>query len=374
MDKFNNLLAQHQMYAHRASSAVVNEAMESFAVFAQKLRSDLVRILDEMSQSDIRAFTNGSYKTAKSKVLRDMIEKRADDYMKEFGSILNSGGADLAAYESEWMMKTVTAVASGYEATVLKGSEIYARAMSQPIVGYLFKDTMTEFSDNTKRRLMASIRSGITNGDTNNQLVKAVVGTKQFGWKDGTLNQLRIAAERTIRTVRNHIAVEAYDSAYEALGIERVIFQSVIDGRTSLICSHHSGEIYNRKDPHPVPPLHPNCRSVLVPYDEKFTLGMQPTVRVNKDGDKFKPAGKLSQKKRDELGYEVGQVQAGTSYGEWFARQDASFQRDYLGKSRYELYSKGDLKFDRFTDPTGKTLTLAELKIKDAEAFKRAGL
>ena len=67
----------------------------------------------------------------------------------------------------------------------------------------------------------------------------------------------------------------------------------------------------------------------------------------------------------------VEQVSSKTSYGEWLARQPASFQRDVLGPARYELFSKGGLTIDRFVDDNGKTLTLKELREREPMAFER---
>lgn len=117
-----------------------------------------------------------------------------------------------------------------------------------------------------------------------------------------------------------------------------------------------------------------NCRSTLVPYDDKFIKGRQPFVRVEKNDDgKFLPAGKLTKKQKEKLGYKVGSVEAGTSYSKWFATQDAAFQKDWLGPSKYKLYKEGGYDISRFVDPVGKPYTLAELAAKDAATFKRLG-
>lgn len=375
MQTFQDLLGQHQMYAHRASTAVVAEVMGDFDWFAKKLRTKMVVALDEMSQRDVRAFVNGRFNTPRSKALRDEIEKSTAIFIDKFGATMNSTGVDYANYEANWMMDTVTSLAKGYEKTILKGSKIYEEAIRQPIVGYLFDDRLMTVADHTKRRIFASIRSDISNGATNSEIVKRIFGTKRLRHRDGDLNSVRISIDRNVRTIRNHLSIQAYDETYEMLGITHVRFESVIDGRTSMDCANFSGEIYKRTDPHPTPPLHPNCRSQLVPYDEKFIQGRQPTVRVNKNKDgKFVGLGKLNKKEREELGYQVEHVKAGTTYASWFKRQDASFQRDYLGKTRYELYSKGEMTFDRFSDDSGKKLNLFELRKKDVESFKRIGL
>lgn len=376
MDKFNDLLAQHQMYAYRAGTQAVNEALLDYEAYAQKLRAEMAKQLDGMSQADIRAFTNGSFRTAKAKALRDSVNERTQDLIDEFGSAMNNSGIQYAAYESEWLSKTVTALAKDYETVILKGSEIYSKAMKQPVIGYLFDDTLMDIRDSTKRRIFANMRTNISNGATNDQIVKSIFGTKQFDYKDGVLNVLKTALQREVRTVRNHLANTAYEETTKALGFKKVQVSATLDFRTCKDCAQLDGNVYDIDDPSkPDLPRHPNTRTVYKPYDESFSAGNRPFVIVHKDEDgKFKAAGKLSKSKREKLDYEAGQVSGKTTYKDWFARQDASFQREWLGDTKYKLYKEGGMTIDRFTDPTGKTLTLAELRIKDAEAFKRAGL
>jgi hypothetical protein len=69
-----------------------------------------------------------------------------------------------------------------------------------------------------------------------------------------------------------------------------------------------------------------------------------------------------------------GQIPAETTFGEWIEKQNAARQDEKLGPTRGKLLREGGLKFDRLYNEKGVFLTLAELKARDAEAFKRAGL
>lgn len=377
MQAFTDLLAQHTAYSYRASSAVSNEVIASFDKMSRKLRRQLIAQLSEMSQRDLRDFVTGAYRLERSKALRDLIKSEIAGFSAGFAQTMDSTGVALAEYEAAWMVKAVTSAAAGYEAVAVSGSKIYAQAMRQPIVGYLFDETMRDVSDTVKRRVFAHLRTTMADGQTNQQIIAdlpGLFGTETMKYKDGGLNQTRISLERIVRTTRTHIGNQAYQDAYDKLGVRRVMFQSVLDGRTSEICASLSSRIYELDKPHPQPPIHLNCRSVLVAYDEKFIRGRQPFVRVekNKDG-KFLPAGKLTKKQKEKLGYKAGSVEAGTSYSKWFATQDATFQKDWLGESRYKLYKEGGYSIDRFVDDLGHKYNLAELAAKDAATFKRLG-
>lgn len=75
---------------------------------------------------------------------------------------------------------------------------------------------------------------------------------------------------RLMGTEMNRILNENLVDIYKKLGIKNVEFSAVLDSKTSYICTEHHGRIY------PIdelitgitqPPLHPNCRSILLPHE-----------------------------------------------------------------------------------------------------------
>jgi hypothetical protein len=69
-----------------------------------------------------------------------------------------------------------------------------------------------------------------------------------------------------------------------------------------------------------------------------------------------------------------GQVPADTTYGEWLKGRTAAQQDKVLGETRGRLFRQGKLPLERMYDDKGSFLTLDELRARDAEAFRRAGL
>jgi hypothetical protein len=101
-----------------------------------------------------------------------------------------------------------------------------------------------------------------------------------------------------------------------------------------------------------------NCRSHQVPVTKSWRdLGV--------DMDEFTPGSRASMD---------GQVPAETTYPQWLEKQSAARQDQVLGPTRGRLYRDGNLPVDRMYDNKGAFITLEELRARDAEAFKRAGL
>ena len=89
-------------------------------------------------------------------------------------------------------------------------------------------------------------------------------------------------AERLIRTETNHFHNEAELDAYKSMGFEYFQFLATLDHRTSEICQEMDNKIFKVKDGIPgenIPPLHPNCRSTIVPYFK----GYETETRMYRD-------------------------------------------------------------------------------------------
>ena len=86
-------------------------------------------------------------------------------------------------------------------------------------------------------------------------------------------------AERLIRTETNHFHNEGELEAYKQMGFEYYQFLATLDSRTSEICQEMDGKKFKVSEGIPgdnVPPLHPNCRSTIVPYFKEY----EPETRL----------------------------------------------------------------------------------------------
>jgi hypothetical protein len=111
-------------------------------------------------------------------------------------------------------------------------------------------------------------------------------------------------------------------------------------------------------------------RQLLGEYAEENGLGKVTSRDKLPRGHKG-AYDEFARKRKREL---TGRVPAATSYDRWLRDQPASFQDDVLGKTKAQLFRKGELTLDRFVHRTGDELTLKELAQREADAFRRAGL
>lgn len=367
-------LARHTSYLHRASTAQVNAITKAIESISTDMTREVADRLDNLTPAELSAFSRWRYTTDRLKGLRNVI----DGWAVKMGGTLNEmalgGFKELAGHEAEFARTLLSESIEGTLPAAPTAAAAYASAVAKPLLGEMVEDMLADIPERAKRQVYSRIRQGISQGETNYQIVRALRGTKALNYKDGVLQTSRNDVERVVRTGRTHISNESYEETYRALGVEEVVWTSTLDGRTSKICASRDGSRFKVGSNHPSPPAHPNCRSVLAPSFDGEVMGQRPYVRSlkvkgNDDNAKFRPIGKMTQKQREEAELKVGQVAASTNYSKWFGNQPASFQREWLGDSRYRLYRDGGYSIDRFVDPIKGELTLDQLRQRDAATF-----
>ncbi len=339
--------------------AVVAEVIHDLAV---KHRIALTRYSSGVVRKVI-AFLNRIEVSVVERLVRTSNETvagiRLEQLLAEIRSIQSQGWAiidgrlttdlaDLAGTEIAFADKLVALIPPA-EATVgaaFSGAPTLAQVMAavnaRPFQGRFLKDWLSNVGDSAAAKVRDAIRMGFVEGKTTDQIVRAIRGTAAANYRDGLMEGPRRDVEAAVRTAITHTASVAQDEVFKANAdvIQALIWTSTLDSRTTPICQSRSEMVFPIGQG-PRPPAHWNCRSVMRPQIAPIP-GVVP----------FKAP----------------------TYQQWLKGQSAATQDDVLGATRGKLFRNGGLTVDRFVDRTGKTLTLDQLKARDAEAFAKAGL
>ena len=251
-------------------------------------------------------------------------------------------------------------------------------------------------------RIRGAVQSGISEGVSNDDIIKRLSGTRANKYTDGLLASTRRNVSAILKAglthVHNGVSGLLWDKNTRIYRYMQWV--SVLDGRTSAICRARDGRFapigdnvvpagLPRLDPPGArPPAHPNCRSALVPvFSQKGIselMGDRPYVRETRRGEwaqkNFREEAKLSvgegvwSKMRPEerqrlidsrrdawLRPRIGTVPSNITYDSWLRGQPESFQNEVLGSKKAVLFRRG-LRIDRFVDRSGRELSLSELK------------
>lgn len=348
-------LVSHQAYLYRLSSTEINNLLTQFDSLSNDMISKLRDLLDDLSDAEKTALMSGQYSTPALKEVRTLVQTWQASVASGLLESFTVSATALAVYEATYQAKTIS-----NRKIEPNSKTLLNKAKRTPLSGGVLLDSIfARIADDTRVRVEQTIRDGLSQGQTNQQIVQRIKGKKALNYQDGLLEQSRNQISTMVRTARSHVSNVALNETYTAIGVEYVKFIATLDSRTSKICMGYSDKVYKKDEPHPVPPLHPNCRSILIPVTDEQgkTIGKRPfNNKVNGEG-------------------EIGVVDSNTTFKGWFDKQDVPFQKSWLGPSRYKLFKDGKYSLDKFVDPlTGQPFTLAELKKLDEEMFKRLGL
>lgn len=358
-----NILTQHQAYLYRAASRSVNELLGIFNDETMDMLSRLNGLLDQLNVVEKIAVAGGQYTTANLRATQKLIQQWFNSIDIAISERFTVSAISFAGYEANYMAKLF-----GHAKKADKGEQLYIEAKHIPLAGgALVDELLSKIAETARQRVEYAIRDGMNTGMSNHQIIKRLRGTKRLKYEDGLLNSSRKDIERTVRTIRSHVSNQAYLNSFKELDIQYIRFISVLDGRTSKLCAALDGSVWKINDPAKrIPPLHPNCRSTLVPVDKDGQLiGQRPYVM---DERKLKD---IPKHEREQL---TGQLDANITFKEFFNKTDDFFQKEWLGPKRYKLYKEGKFDFDKFFDPEGELYSLEQLRILDEQTFKVLGI
>lgn len=283
---------------------------------AVKYLSDMKAAVKELMEEEIQ---NKNWKSSnKLKRTLDNIDRQIKDQYAAMGLDLTENLVELGEYEAEFAGEMYGAPFSSED---IDQMSIYSLVTDDPFDGKLLGEWLTEQELSTQTRVKQTIRLGIVNGLSNQQIMSAM-----FSDENNPFVGSKRSAETLVRTAAAHVTARADMAAFENGGIEKYQISSVLDNRTTKICAALDGKIYRVDDEkRKVPPFHPNCRSTM--------------IAVFDDGP------------------EVDQT-----FEQWLADQDEADQIKVLGAERHKMWKSG-LPVDRFVDlDTLNVIPLSELK------------
>ena len=376
---------------------------------AQLLSRSIPRLMADFDTTDI---TNTELNKLTA-AIRAEVKTEWGGMWDEITTDLNT----MAVIDGEAITETYNDVVP--EAMVAPASEAIERAAKSSVMTLTGQTvqagTWAQFvaanTDTTSKIVVGVVREGFNNSLPLNEIVQQLRGkynrqTKQFvgGVINGTA---RSRAESLARTGISHYANVSRDQFANTNKdiIESRILFATLDNVTTTICFGRHLNEYKTGEKYPPLPFHYNERSQYIfktpgfdplnterpavggqsgpEAEEEFNKrkSRQDNLRANRaekraDGETTpETKSKVTFRGRKDTDiFDVEQISAKKTSDSWLRDQPTWFVESSLGKTRAKLFIDGDLHIDRFTDMTGRELTLDELKQTKAgsAAFKKA--
>jgi len=221
---------------------------------------------------------------------------------------------------------------------------------TRPLIGTTsskgMKRIAARYHSDVKKRLTSGLAAGDSLGEISRDISKIT-------------GQTESAAARLTRTNLAAASNDALRATYEANEdvLDGYIWDATLDERVCARCGSLHGTFYELGDKPPGPPLHPNCRCVLVPHlrDEDEELKDQREYK------RTRPLTKSGLRNR-----RTKKVPADTEFEDWLRDQPAESTVRITGSElKDDLWRKGKISFDDLVKPDKSLRT-------DDEVLKRA--
>ncbi len=342
----------------RIQDALVRHSVE-LQRYGNGLARDIQAILDSadaaileklggrLSLIEQRGYDLGPASTKRLQtLLRDLRTLNRDVYKRVWDELKASLG-DFAIEEADFQSKVLKTTLPIEIATTLPTPAVLRTLVTTaPMEGQLLKHWVDGMESGRLDRLNRAIRNGIVNGETTDQIIRTIRGTRAGQYRDGVLQISRRSAQAIVRTATGHVATVAAQETWKGSNaVKGWSFLAVLDLRTSTTCAGLSGQVFPIGEG-PLPPRHLNCRSAAIPITKSYReLGL--------DKDDL-PAG-------DRASMD-GQVPGDLTFSDWLKKKGPSAQDKILGPTRAQWFRDGKLSLSDLVKGDGSVLTLDQLR------------
>jgi SPP1 gp7 family putative phage head morphogenesis protein len=357
------IATRHQVHLER----VKTHDAKAFEAFLKKMDREISK---RLQGKDLTAFTRKRLETLLAKITDDL-----NAIYDAYRGVYTQQMTEIAQYEAEFEARSLGQVIER-EFVLPTAAQLTAAVFTAPLSvegpdkGKLLESFYRGWSQKAISRVEGAIRSGYYQGQTTNDILRTIRGTREQRFLDGLLQMSNKDAALMVRTGLQHCACTARQDVWKKNSdvVKGWRLSVTFDSRTSPICRSlgELREVYKVGEG-PVPPLHIGCRSSTeAVIDERYNFLDKDATRFSRgaDGIEYIPA---------EMGY----------YG-WLKTQPRSFIESAIGKKRAQLLLGGGLSAERFAElGLGRNFDPLPLYGRDGKkgmadlepiAFERAGL
>jgi SPP1 gp7 family putative phage head morphogenesis protein len=359
--------------------------------FSTGTRNQVIDLLDE-TEADIRDALEKGYSPGMSEArlqyLEDVIRNIREPAMQSRVSELSDLMRQFIRHEADFNIDAIEEeVPVTLDLATPDPKTLESLVDESRFLGKSLKEWGGSMSEAELDRINTQVRTGMVQGQGVDDVVRGVLGSKEFNGADGVTSTTRSQVDSLVRTAINQYSNTARQAIINENKdvVDEEVYVATLDSRTTVQCASNDGKHFPVGEG-PKPPLHFRCRSTRVPVIGGKLIGDRP-LKPDSERDMLKRysdkegidqvksrdalpkghKGSYDEFKRAEVRKLTGQTPAPTTYDEFLRRQSKEFQEDVLGVQKAELFRNG-MTLDKFVDHNGKPYTLDQLKAKEAKA------
>jgi SPP1 gp7 family putative phage head morphogenesis protein len=351
-EDIHDRVISHMLFLERLKTQEANDLIN-------KLDQDVLPdVLDRIEQRVEQGLSETG--TVRAQELAAAIGTMAGRIKNESIASLQDDLRELAEDEVNWQVGAIREAIDVDIDMATPAPEMLRQIVSdRPFDGFTLQQWFDKLERSTQENLTGAVQRGIAQGETVNQIMQRVRGTRANGFTDGVLQTTRRQAETVTRSAVQHVSNQARTELFKQNDdvVKKVQWTASLDTRTCPVCMSLDGETFP-VDGGKRPPVHANCRCAVTPVMKSWReLGVD--------------RGEIPESTRASMN---GQVPETKTFGTWLQDQPDEVVEDALGKKRARLFREGNLDVKEFVNRRDQTLTLKELRQREKSAFERAGV
>ena len=267
--------------AFRSIEKEVNDFMMKYAVDHKLDYATVTQMLTPIDLAEYNEKTqelHAMYRDTKSEYIKIEIERlKARSKITRLRALQDAINVELCKVTHEYQMTLEDTLIGLFSDQYEKACELMGvmapgipreaiiKIIEYPYAGKMFSDRIWDNKDALVKHIEQNLTVGIIRGDSIQKMARQLK-------KD--LNVLYYQAERLVRTETNYAMNQAHLKGYKDSGVvEKYEFLAAHDKRTSKLCRDLDGEMFELSKAvvgENYPPMHPNCRSTVVPVLEDW--------------------------------------------------------------------------------------------------------
>lgn len=346
-------------------------------------------LLTKLESSLTTELLESGIKPGKAEKLKTLQEAAAKAIGKTYSGIesqMELALEDVAGLQAKQQGKQLNAqIGVDVFGPVLTEKQWSAVANETLIFGHKSGDWWASQSESLRFKFAGAMQEGYARGESVDELVRRVRGTKAAGFTDGIMQGSRREAEALVRssvqTISNAARLKGYEELVKAGIAKGVKWHATLDGRTTPICQALNGLEWRLPDYQPVghgkefpgPTAHWNCRStqvaVLRSWDEMSgkkipqldNQTLQAAVDKKLLARGMSPDKIVKARVRTQASMN-GPVPKQLDFQKWLETQPDDFALELLGPGRFALWKAGKITTRDLTDQQNRPLTIAQLE------------
>jgi SPP1 gp7 family putative phage head morphogenesis protein len=323
-------------------------------------------------------------KVAKLNALLEQTNATIDLAYKQLSAEQTADLKDLAKVQGKAAANVVNAgIGASVASVAIAPKTLEALADEKIIRGWSSREWWAGQSKALQDKFGQQMQMGIMQGESVDELVRRVMGTKANGYKDGIMEVSRRDATALVRTSVISVANEAKMRTYREMGdlVKGIQWLATLDTRTTPICRALDKKVWRLPDMEPVGhdkvfpgvTAHWNCRSTQLPVLrtwEELSGKKLPSLDKQELDDAVRKKLAAAGWSEDRVNNAVvnarssmnGELDAETDWQDWLSSKSDGFVEKLLGPKRAELFKAGKLTISDLTDQQNRPLTIAQLE------------